>query len=70
MRDALQRLAHDGLLRIYPRRAIVVPKLGLPGQMPSGSRRSSRYDLRIPTWTGCTPRPTACRKGRSATSPR
>jgi DNA-binding GntR family transcriptional regulator len=30
MRDALQRLAHDGLLRIYPRRAIVVPKLGLP----------------------------------------
>src|SRR5690349_12681721 len=29
LRDALQRLAHDGLLRIYPRRAIVVPKLGL-----------------------------------------
>jgi DNA-binding GntR family transcriptional regulator len=29
MRDALQRLAHDGLLRIYPRRAIVVPKLGI-----------------------------------------
>jgi len=30
MRDALQRLAHDRLLRIYPRRTIVVPKLGLP----------------------------------------
>ena len=30
MRDALQRLAHEGFVRIYPRRAIVVPKLGLP----------------------------------------
>ncbi len=29
LRDALQRLAHDGMLRIYPRRAIVVAKLGL-----------------------------------------
>jgi DNA-binding GntR family transcriptional regulator len=29
LRDALLRLTHDGLLRIYPRRAIVVPKLGL-----------------------------------------
>jgi DNA-binding GntR family transcriptional regulator len=30
LRDALQRLTHEGLLRIYPRRAIVVAKLGLP----------------------------------------
>jgi DNA-binding GntR family transcriptional regulator len=30
LRDALQRLAHDGMLRIYPRRAILVAKLGLP----------------------------------------
>jgi DNA-binding GntR family transcriptional regulator len=29
LRDALQRLAHDGLLRIYPRRTIMVPKLGI-----------------------------------------
>jgi DNA-binding GntR family transcriptional regulator len=30
LRDAFQRLAHEGMLRIYPRRAIVVAKLGLP----------------------------------------
>jgi len=29
LRDALQRLAHEGMVRIYPRRAIVVAKLGL-----------------------------------------
>jgi DNA-binding GntR family transcriptional regulator len=29
VREALQRLAHDGLLHIYPRRAIGVAKLGL-----------------------------------------
>ena len=29
LRDALQHLAHDGMLRIYPRRAILVAKLGL-----------------------------------------
>ncbi len=29
LRDALQRLTHDGLLRIYPRRTIMVPKLGI-----------------------------------------
>lgn len=29
LRDAFQRLAHEGMLRIYPRRAIVVAKLGL-----------------------------------------
>jgi DNA-binding GntR family transcriptional regulator len=30
LRDAFQRLAQEGMLRIYPRRAIVVAKLGLP----------------------------------------
>jgi DNA-binding GntR family transcriptional regulator len=30
LREAFQRLAHEGMLRIYPRRAIVVAKLGLP----------------------------------------
>jgi GntR family transcriptional regulator, rspAB operon transcriptional repressor len=30
LRDAFQRLAREGMLRIYPRRAIVVAKLGLP----------------------------------------
>lgn len=30
LRDAFQRLAHEGMMRIYPRRAIVVAKLGLP----------------------------------------
>ena len=30
LRDAFQRLAHEGMLRIYPRRAIVVAKLGFP----------------------------------------
>jgi DNA-binding GntR family transcriptional regulator len=29
VREALQRLAHDGMLHIYPRRAMVVAKLGL-----------------------------------------
>jgi DNA-binding GntR family transcriptional regulator len=30
LREAFQRLAHEGMLRIYPRRAIIVAKLGLP----------------------------------------
>lgn len=30
LRDALQHLAHDGMLRIYPRRVILVAQLGLP----------------------------------------
>lgn len=30
LRDAFHRLAQEGMLRIYPRRAIVVAKLGLP----------------------------------------
>jgi DNA-binding GntR family transcriptional regulator len=30
LRDAFQRLAQEGMVRIYPRRAIVVAKLGLP----------------------------------------
>jgi DNA-binding GntR family transcriptional regulator len=30
LREAFQRLAQEGMLRIYPRRAIVVAKLGLP----------------------------------------
>src|SRR5438067_474252 len=29
LREALHRLAHDGMVRIYPRRAIVVAKLGV-----------------------------------------
>jgi DNA-binding GntR family transcriptional regulator len=30
LREALQRLSNDGLLQIYPRRAIVVAQLGVP----------------------------------------